>query len=90
MFTEINLDGAPACLAAGDLRVEPGRPYVGDGAVLYRGQIEAAGGTVAPDDAPEHVPWARHHAVLARGFGAADEAQPIYLRVPDAEKALTR
>ena len=84
------VDGAPACLGAGDLRVEPGRAYVGDGAVLYRAQIEAAGGSVAPGDAPEHVPWARHHAKLARGFGAADEAQPIYLRVPDAEKALTR
>jgi hypothetical protein len=48
------------------------------------------GGTIAPDEAPEHVPWAQHDAALARSFGAADEAQPIYLRVPDAEKALTR
>ena len=83
-------DGAPACVAATSLAVEPGRQYVGDGAVRYRERIAAAGGTVPPDDAPEHVPWARHHARLAQDFGAADEAQPIYLRVPDAEKAIAR
>jgi tRNA threonylcarbamoyl adenosine modification protein YeaZ len=83
-------DGAPACLTATGLVVERGRAYVGDGAVRYREQIAAGGGTVPPDDAPEHVPWARHHAALARDFGAADEAQPIYLRVPDAEKAIAR
>ena len=82
--------GAPACLTATSLVVERGRGYVGDGALRYREQIAAGGGTVAPDDAPEHVPWARHHAALARDFGAADEAQPIYLRVPDAEKAIAR
>jgi tRNA threonylcarbamoyladenosine biosynthesis protein TsaB len=84
------VDGAPACLAAADLAVGAGRAHVGDGAVRYREQIEASGGTVPPDDAPEHVPWARHHAALAQDFGAADEAQPIYLRVPDAEKAIAR
>jgi tRNA threonylcarbamoyladenosine biosynthesis protein TsaB len=82
--------GEPACLAAAALAVEPGREYVGDGAVRYRDEIAAAGGNVAPDDAPEHVPWARHHAAVARDFGAADEAQPIYLRAPDAERALSR
>jgi tRNA threonylcarbamoyladenosine biosynthesis protein TsaB len=82
--------GEPSCLAAAALEVEPGRTYVGDGAVRYREEIVAAGGEVPPDDAPEHVPWARHHAALARDFGPADEAQPIYLRVPDAERALSR
>ncbi len=82
--------GAPACLAAAGLTVGTGRAYVGDGAVRYREEITAAGGIVPPDDAPEHVPWARHHAALARDFGAADQAEPIYLRVPDAEKALAR
>ena len=88
VFTIAN--GAPACVAAIGLAVEPGRAYVGDGAVRYREQIAAAGGTVSADDAPEHVPWARHHAELAQDFGAADEAEPIYLRVPDAEKAIAR
>jgi tRNA threonylcarbamoyladenosine biosynthesis protein TsaB len=88
VFTLVN--GAPACLAAAGLAVESGRTYVGDGAVRYREQIVAAGGIVPADDAPEHVPWARHHAALAQEFGAADEAQPIYLRVPDAERAIVR
>jgi tRNA threonylcarbamoyladenosine biosynthesis protein TsaB len=83
-------DGEPACLAAAALPVEPGRTYVGDGAVRYREEIAAAGGLVPPDDATEHVPWARHHAALARDFGPADEARPIYLRAPDAERALSR
>jgi tRNA threonylcarbamoyladenosine biosynthesis protein TsaB len=82
--------GGPACLPAGELAVEAGRSYVGDGAVRYRGPIEEAGGLVPPDGAPEHVPWARHHAALARDFGAAEAAEPIYLRAPDAERALSR
>ena len=82
------LDGEPRCLSAAELRVEAGRAYVGDGAVRHRDLIEAAGGTVAPNDAQEHVPWARHHASLARDFGPADAAEPIYLRVPDAERAV--
>jgi tRNA threonylcarbamoyladenosine biosynthesis protein TsaB len=82
--------GKPVCVAASDLTVEPGRAYVGDGAVRYRDEIEAAGGIVPPDDAPEHVPWARHHAALARNFGLAEAAEPIYLRLPDAERALSR
>jgi tRNA threonylcarbamoyladenosine biosynthesis protein TsaB len=82
--------GKPACVAVSGLQVEPGRAYVGDGAVRYRDEIAAAGGVVLPDDAPEHVPWARHHAGLARDFGPGESAEPIYLRVPDAERALFR
>jgi tRNA threonylcarbamoyladenosine biosynthesis protein TsaB len=82
--------GRPVCVAASGLTVESGRAYVGDGAVRYRDEIEAAGGIVPPDDAPEHVPWARHHAALARNFGPAEAAEPIYLRLPDAERALSR
>jgi len=82
--------GQPRCLAAADLEVERGRTYVGDGAVLYREQIDERGGLVPPDDAPEHVPWARRHALLARDFGPGDAAEPIYRRAPDAERALGR
>jgi tRNA threonylcarbamoyladenosine biosynthesis protein TsaB len=82
--------GEPACVPAGELAVEPGRTYVGDGAVRYRGSIEAAGGVVPPDGADEHVPDAREHARLARDFGPAERAKPVYLRVPDAERALRR
>jgi tRNA threonylcarbamoyladenosine biosynthesis protein TsaB len=82
--------GRPACRPASALEVEPGRVYVGDGAVAYREEIQGAGGIVPPDDAPEHVPWARHHALLARDFGPGEAAEPIYLRAPDAERALAR
>jgi tRNA threonylcarbamoyladenosine biosynthesis protein TsaB len=78
--------GEPACLRAEDLPVEAGRTYVGDGAVRYRRLVEEAGGVV-PDDESLHVPWARHHAALAAEFGPAEQAEPVYLRVPDAERA---
>lgn len=83
-------DGEPTCVAAEKLRVESGRTYLGDGAVRYRVSLEEAGGLVPPDDDPVHVPWARHHAALAGDFGAAEDIEPIYLRLPDAERALRR
>jgi tRNA threonylcarbamoyladenosine biosynthesis protein TsaB len=82
--------GGPVCLHSSDLQVEPGRVYVGDGAVRYRDVITGAGGIIPSEDSAEHVPWARHHASLARDFGPGESAEPIYLRVPDAEKALSR
>jgi tRNA threonylcarbamoyladenosine biosynthesis protein TsaB len=86
VFTLTN--GTPACLRPEEMAVERGRTYVGDGAVRYRSVLEDAGAVVPPDDDPIHVPWARHHAALARNFGPAELAEPIYLRVPDAERAL--
>jgi tRNA threonylcarbamoyladenosine biosynthesis protein TsaB len=83
-------DGEPVCVRADDFAVEEGGTYVGDGAVRYRSRIESAGGIVPPDDDPVHIPWARHHAELARDFGPAERAEPIYLRVPDAERSLQR
>jgi tRNA threonylcarbamoyladenosine biosynthesis protein TsaB len=82
--------GAPVVRKPEALVVEAGRTYVGDGAVLYRAELEARGAEVPGDDDQRHVPWARHTAALARDFGPADVAEPIYLRVPDAEKALER
>jgi tRNA threonylcarbamoyladenosine biosynthesis protein TsaB len=83
-------DGVPAVLPADGLVVEAGATYVGDGAVRYRELIETAGGKVPTGDDPRHVPWARHHAALAKDFGAPELAEPIYLRLPDAERALAR
>jgi tRNA A37 threonylcarbamoyladenosine modification protein TsaB len=77
----------PVCVRPEELDVEPGREYVGDGALRYRELLEARG-AVVPDDPDLHIAWARHHAALARDFGPAEAAEPIYLRVPDAEKAL--
>ena len=80
--------GAPVVHRPEALVVEAGRRYVGDGALLYRAELEARGADIPGDDDPCHIPWARHTAALAKDFGAADSAEPIYLRVPDAEKAL--
>jgi tRNA threonylcarbamoyladenosine biosynthesis protein TsaB len=81
------LEGEPRCVAPAGLAVEAGRDYVGDGAVRYRATIEAAGGSVPPDDDERHVPWARQHAALAHDAGPAELVEPVYLRLPDAEKA---
>ena len=80
------LEGEPRCLAPADLPIEP-RDYVGDGAVRYRAVIEQGGGVVPPDDDERHVPWARLHAQLAHDPGPAELVEPVYLRVPDVDKA---
>jgi tRNA threonylcarbamoyl adenosine modification protein YeaZ len=77
------LDG-PRCLAPGELELDPGTVCVGDGAVRYRDILEEQGLDVPSDDSPLHVPWARHHAALARNYGDAADVEPIYLRLPDA------
>lgn len=81
-------NGAPTVVLAEALAVEREATYVGDGAVRYRSLLEDRGARVPADDDPVHVPWARHHAALAENFGAPDLAEPIYLRVPDADRAL--
>ena len=84
-------DGLPVVPAPGRARaLDPSAACVGDGAVRYRALLEGAGATVPPDDDPRHVPWARQHAALATDFGPAELVEPIYLRAPDADKALER
>jgi tRNA threonylcarbamoyladenosine biosynthesis protein TsaB len=56
---------------------------VGDGARRYRAVLEANGAGVPPDDDERHLPHARFHAQLA---GAPGEVEPLYLRIPDAER----
>jgi tRNA threonylcarbamoyladenosine biosynthesis protein TsaB len=76
--------GEPKVLAPAEL--EPGL-LVGDGALRYRSVFEELGATIPPDDDARHVPRARHHAALASDFGPADAVEPLYLRVPDAERS---
>ena len=76
---------APAELARG---LEPGAVCVGDGAIRYRALFEEAGVEVPPDDRDVHLPRARFHAQLAAGFGPAELVEPIYLRIPDADRNL--
>jgi tRNA threonylcarbamoyl adenosine modification protein YeaZ len=69
-----------------ELEVE-GRLCVGDGAVRYRELLEARGAAIPADGDPRHLPHARYHAALARDFGEPGAVEPIYLRIPDAERA---
>jgi tRNA threonylcarbamoyl adenosine modification protein YeaZ len=73
-------------LAPAELAVEPGRVCVGSGAVRYRDVLEGIGAEVPPDDDERHLPRARFHAQLAHDFRPAEEIEPLYLRLPDADK----
>ena len=84
------VDGEPAVLPPEELAFEPGTICVGDGAVRYRDVVEAGGADVPPDGHEAHLPRARFHAELASEFGPAELVEPLYLRVPDAEKAVRR
>jgi tRNA threonylcarbamoyladenosine biosynthesis protein TsaB len=81
------LDGPePSVRKPQELDLDPGIVCVGDGALRYRAMLESAGAEIPPDDDERHLPRARFHAALARDFGPADEIEPLYLRVPDAER----
>jgi tRNA threonylcarbamoyl adenosine modification protein YeaZ len=80
------LEDEPRVLAPGDLQIAPGTLCVGSGAVRYRSVLKAAGAEVPPDQDERHLPRARFHAQLARDFGPAEVVEPMYLRVPDADK----
>ena len=79
------LDGEPAVLRPGELRLATGTLCVGDGAVRYRELFEAGGGTVPADDDERHLPRARFHAAIAGEAGSVDAIEPLYLRVPDVD-----
>jgi tRNA threonylcarbamoyladenosine biosynthesis protein TsaB len=78
----------PRAVAPAELELDRGTVCVGDGAIRYRDLLESAGAEVPPDADERHLPRARFHAGLARDFGPAELVEPIYVRVPDAEKAL--
>jgi tRNA threonylcarbamoyladenosine biosynthesis protein TsaB len=81
-------DGAPLALAPADVILEPGTVCVGDGAIRYRALFEQKGAVVPPDGDERHLPRARFHAALARDFGPVEEIEPLYLRVPDAQRSV--
>jgi tRNA threonylcarbamoyladenosine biosynthesis protein TsaB len=76
------LDGEPVACAPQE--IEPGL-CVGDGALRYRTVLEERGAEVPPDADDRHLPRARFHAQLAEVFVPAEEVEPLYLRLPDAE-----
>lgn len=80
------LDGRPQVLSPQELALEPGALCVGDGATRYRTLLEQRGAVVPPDDDEHHLPRARFHALLAGEPGPVDRLEPLYLRVPDADR----
>jgi tRNA threonylcarbamoyl adenosine modification protein YeaZ len=83
-------NGEPRVLAPTELQLVRGRLCVGNGAVRYRTVLEAAGAEIPPDRDERHLPRARFHAQLASDFGPAEAVEPLYLRVPDADKTVQR
>lgn len=76
----------PEALAEG-LRAAALTPLAaGDGAIRYRGVLEAAGALIPPDDSPCHVVRALAVCRLAAQVApvAPEAVLPEYLRVPDA------
>jgi tRNA threonylcarbamoyladenosine biosynthesis protein TsaB len=82
--------GKHVVVSPADLKVESGVEYVGDGALRYRDLLEARGAVVPPDTDERHRPRARFHAQLAHDFGPIEEIEPLYLRLPDAQKQAAR
>src|SRR4051795_9424747 len=80
-------DSEPRVCVPEDVRPEPGQECVGDGAVRYRALLEAAGGGVPPDGDERHRIRARFHPGLATRFGPVDALEPLYLRIPDVDRA---
>jgi tRNA threonylcarbamoyladenosine biosynthesis protein TsaB len=79
----------PRALPPDALELGAGALCVGSGAVRYRALLEAAGLEVPPEGDERHLPRARFHARLARDFGPAESVEPMYLRVPDADRTRT-
>ena len=84
------VDGRPAVVSPKELEVAPGTFCVGDGALRYREVLEERGAEVPERGSELHVPRARFHVALAHAFGSPEAVEPIYLRVPDAERSLAR
>jgi tRNA threonylcarbamoyladenosine biosynthesis protein TsaB len=79
----------PRAVAPDELELEPGALCIGSGAVRYRSALERLGADVPPDDDGRHVPHARLHAVLVGDYTSAENIEPIYVRLPDAELSRT-
>jgi tRNA threonylcarbamoyladenosine biosynthesis protein TsaB len=84
VFTRVK--GERFAVAPQELELEPGTLCVGDGALRYRIALEERGAEIPDDGDERHRPRARFHAELAKRFGPPDAVEPLYLRIPDAER----
>ena len=78
--------GELRCVKPAELAPPPGSLCVGDGALRYRAILEEQSAVIPPDESDQHMPRACFHAFLARDFGPADAIEPLYVRMPDAER----
>jgi tRNA threonylcarbamoyladenosine biosynthesis protein TsaB len=78
----------PRVLAPQELPLDEGTVCVGDGAKRYRALLEGRGADVPPDDDERLLPRARFLVGLAGAPGSVEELEPLYLRVPDADRSL--
>ncbi len=81
---------APEALAEAVVALAAAPLAVGDGALRFRVQLEAAGAVVPADGSSQHLVDAAAHCRLAATVepAARDAVLPTYLRLPDAELAL--
>jgi tRNA threonylcarbamoyladenosine biosynthesis protein TsaB len=82
------LEGEQRVLSPQELPLGDGVVCVGDGALRYRALLEGRGAVVPPDHDERHLPRARFHARLAGKPGPIEALEPLYLRVPDADRNL--
>src|SRR5512135_2592401 len=80
------IDGEPRVLTPQELPIVAGTVCVGDGAKRYRALLEERGAEVPSDDDERHLPRARFHAALAGETGPVEGLEPLYLRIPDADR----
>jgi tRNA threonylcarbamoyladenosine biosynthesis protein TsaB len=82
------IDGEARVLVPQEFPLDVGTVCVGDGARRYRTLLEERGAVVPPEDDERHLPRARFHAQLAAEPGSVDDLDPLYLRVPDADRSV--
>jgi tRNA A37 threonylcarbamoyladenosine modification protein TsaB len=82
------IDGEARVLVPQEFPLDVGTVCVGDGARRYRTLLEERGAVVPPEDDERHLPRARFHAQLAAEPGSVDDLEPLYLRVPDADRSV--
>lgn len=73
------------CVLPEDVPVE-GRLCVGDGAIAYRAELEARGAEIPDERDSRHRVQPACLAQIARAYGEPSLLEPVYLRVPDAER----
>jgi tRNA threonylcarbamoyladenosine biosynthesis protein TsaB len=86
VFTTV--DAEPRVVSPQELALAEGVVCVGDGARRYRSLLQGRGADVPPDDDERHLPRARFLVALAGELGSVEELEPLYLRVPDADRSL--